>query len=53
MSDMNLQEYAGFLHEIKGRIRDRQLQAMRSMSGQAKSPTTDWRFGLRLATTQS
>jgi predicted nuclease of restriction endonuclease-like (RecB) superfamily len=32
MSDMNLQEYAGFLHEIKGRIRDRQLQAMRSVN---------------------
>jgi hypothetical protein len=52
MSDMNLQEYAGFLHEIKGRIRDRQLQSLRSMSGQAKSPISGWRFGLRLATAQ-
>jgi predicted nuclease of restriction endonuclease-like (RecB) superfamily len=32
MSEMDAQDYAGFLHEIKGRIRDRQLQAMRSVN---------------------
>jgi DUF1016 N-terminal domain len=32
MSEMNPQDYASFLHEIKGRIRDRQLQAMRSVN---------------------
>ena len=32
MSEMNPQDYAGFLHEIKRRIRDRQLQAMRSVN---------------------
>ena len=32
MSEMNLQDYANFFHEIKGRIRDRQLQAFRSVN---------------------
>jgi predicted nuclease of restriction endonuclease-like (RecB) superfamily len=32
MSEMDAQDYAGFLYEIKGRIRDRQLQAMRSVN---------------------
>ena len=32
MSEMQAQDYAGFLHEIKRRIRDRQLQAMRSVN---------------------
>lgn len=29
---MNPQDYANFLHEIKKQIRDRQLQAMRSVN---------------------
>ncbi len=32
MSEMNPQDYASFLHEIKKQIRDRQLQAMRSVN---------------------
>jgi predicted nuclease of restriction endonuclease-like (RecB) superfamily len=32
MSEMNPQDYASFLHEIKQQIRDRQLQAMRSVN---------------------
>ena len=32
MSEMKAQDYAGFLREIKSRIRDRQLQAMRSVN---------------------
>ncbi|MCU0567080.1 MAG: DUF1016 N-terminal domain-containing protein [Oculatellaceae cyanobacterium Prado106] len=32
MSEMNAQDYANFFREIKGRIRDRQLQAMRSVN---------------------
>lgn len=32
MSDINLQDYANFFREIKGYIRDRQLQAMRSVN---------------------
>jgi predicted nuclease of restriction endonuclease-like (RecB) superfamily len=32
MSDLNPQDYANFFHEIKGYIRDRQLQAMRSVN---------------------
>ena len=28
MSELNVQDYTWFLHELKGRIRDRQLQAM-------------------------
>jgi predicted nuclease of restriction endonuclease-like (RecB) superfamily len=32
MSEMNPQDYANFLHEIKQQIRDRQLQAMRSVN---------------------
>jgi predicted nuclease of restriction endonuclease-like (RecB) superfamily len=32
MSEMSPQDYANFFHEIKGRIRDRQLQALRSVN---------------------
>ena len=32
MNEMNPQDYANFLHEIKKQIRDRQLQAMRSVN---------------------
>jgi predicted nuclease of restriction endonuclease-like (RecB) superfamily len=32
MNEMNPQDYASFLHEIKKQIRDRQLQAMRSVN---------------------
>lgn len=32
MSEMNPLDYASFFHQIKGRIRDRQLQAMRSVN---------------------
>lgn len=32
MSELNSQDYANFFHEIKGYIRDRQLQAMRSVN---------------------
>jgi predicted nuclease of restriction endonuclease-like (RecB) superfamily len=37
VSEMNPQDYAGFLHEIKGRIRDRQLRAMRSVNRELMS----------------
>jgi predicted nuclease of restriction endonuclease-like (RecB) superfamily len=32
MNEMSPQDYANFFHEIKGRIRDRQLQALRSVN---------------------